>query len=65
MLAYSRSDTETMSMYSENADLTARITCTPETRDRVRALKQGTERYEDVLQRLIQVYDENADESTH
>lgn len=52
-----------MPAYSENTDLTARITCTPETRDEVRALKQGTERYDDVLQRLIQVYEENTDES--
>lgn len=53
-----------MSTYSENTDLTGRITCTPETRDRVRALKQGTERYDDVLQRLIQVYEENAEKAT-
>lgn len=52
-----------MSTYSEKADLTGRITCTPETRDEVRALKQGSERYEDVLQRLIRVYKENAEES--
>lgn len=52
-----------MSTYSEGTDLTARITCTPDTRDDVRALKKGSERYEDVLQRLIRVYEENAEES--
>lgn len=53
-----------MSTYSENTDLTARITCSPETRDEVRALKKGTERYDDVLQRLIKAYEEH-DEDQH
>jgi hypothetical protein len=34
-------------------ELDARIPCQSDTRDRLRALKQGTERYDDVLQRLI------------
>lgn len=35
------------------AELDARIPCQSETRDELRALKQGTERYDDVLQRLL------------
>jgi len=35
------------------AELDARLPCRSETRDEIRALKKGTERYEDVLQRLL------------
>lgn len=35
------------------AELDARIPCTSETRDELRALKNDTERYEDVLRRLM------------
>ena len=41
------------------AGLDARIPATSETRDRLRALKEGTERYEDVLQRLIEQAGDN------
>ena len=34
-------------------ELDARIPCRSDTRDELRALKEGTERYDDVLQRLI------------
>lgn len=37
---------------SKNLD--ARVPVTKETRDELRALKSGAERYEDVLQRLIE-----------
>ena len=40
-------------------ELNARVSCTSETRDNLRALKAGDERYEDVLQRLL---DENSPE---
>lgn len=35
------------------SELDARLPCRSETRDRIRSLKRGTERYEDVLQRLL------------
>jgi hypothetical protein len=35
------------------AELNARIPCRSETRDEIRALKRDSERYEDVLQRLL------------
>jgi hypothetical protein len=35
------------------ADLDARIPCRSETRDEIRALKEGSERYDDVLQRML------------
>ena len=35
------------------AELDARIPCTSETRDDLRALKNDNERYEDVLRRLV------------
>lgn len=35
------------------AELNARVPCQDETRDRLRALKEGTERYDDVLNRLM------------
>lgn len=35
------------------AELDARLPCRSETRDEIRALKQENERYEDVLQRLL------------
>jgi len=35
------------------AELSARVPCTTNTRDELRALKTDSERYEDVLQRLI------------
>jgi len=34
-------------------ELDARVPCRSETRDRLRALKNDADRYEDVLQRLI------------
>jgi len=34
-------------------DLDARVPCTKETRDELRALKTGAESYEDVLRRLL------------
>lgn len=42
------------------AELDARIPTTVSTRDRLRALKSDSERYEDVLQRLIREHEENA-----
>jgi len=39
------------------AELDARIPAISDTRDRLRALKEGTERYDDVLQRLIDEVD--------
>ena len=35
------------------AELDARVPCSSETRDELRALKTDNERYEDVLRRLI------------
>lgn len=35
------------------AELNARVPCTTDTRDELRALKTDAERYEDVLQRLL------------
>jgi len=34
-------------------ELTARVPCEDETRDKLRSLKNGAERYDDVLNRLI------------
>ena len=42
------------------AELDARIPTTSETRDELRALKTDTERYEDVLQRLLREREDNA-----
>lgn len=42
------------------AELDARIPTTVDTRDQLRALKTDNERYEDVLQRLLREYEENA-----
>lgn len=39
-------------------DLTARIPTTPETRDRIRRLKTGSESYEVVLTRLLDEHEE-------
>lgn len=39
------------------AELKARLPCRIETRDKIRALKRGSETYDDVLQRL---YSEHA-----
>lgn len=39
------------------AELDARIPCRSETRDELRALKEGTERYDDVLQRMLDTVD--------
>jgi hypothetical protein len=36
------------------SELNARLPCRSETRDKIRALKRDSERYEDVLQRLIE-----------
>lgn len=41
------------------AELDARIPCDTETRDEIRALKRDSERYEDVLQRLLNEAREN------
>jgi len=41
------------------AELNARIPCRSKTRDEIRALKQDSERYEDVLQRLLDEAREN------
>jgi hypothetical protein len=35
------------------SELDARLPCRSETRDEIRALKRDSERYEDVLQRLL------------
>jgi len=35
-------------------ELDARIPVTPETRDQLRALKRGSDTYEDVIRRLIE-----------
>ena len=48
------------------ADLSARISCTPEVRDRYRALKEGGESYEELLRRLYAEHiepDETIEES--
>lgn len=42
------------------AELNARVPCTSETRDKLRALKTDNERYEDVLQRLVNEHNDNA-----
>lgn len=42
------------------AELNARVPCTSETRDKIRALKTDNERYEDVLQRLLREREDNA-----
>ena len=42
------------------AELNARVPCTSETRDEIRALKTDNERYEDVLQRLLREREDNA-----
>lgn len=44
-------------MPAQDVNLDARIPATSETRDELRAMKEGTERYEDVLQRLIEGHD--------
>jgi hypothetical protein len=41
------------------AELNARVPCTTETRDELRALKTDAERYEDVLRRLIDDHSQN------
>jgi hypothetical protein len=48
-------------MSQADTDLTARLPVTPETRDELRARKQGTERYDDVLQRLMSEADKSGD----
>jgi hypothetical protein len=40
-------------MSQSETDLTARLPVRPETRDELRGMKIGTERYDDLLQRLI------------
>lgn len=40
-------------------ELTARIPCSSPTRDELRAQKRDTERYEDVLQRLLEDHGNN------
>lgn len=47
------------------AELNARIPCKTETRDQLRSLKRDADRYEDVLQRLLERHEdtENAGES--
>lgn len=40
------------------AELDARIPTSVDTRDRLRALKEDAERYEDVLQRLIREHED-------
>jgi hypothetical protein len=42
------------------AELNARIPTTAETRDELRALKRDSERYEDVLRRLLRDHKNNA-----
>lgn len=46
-------------------ELQARIPCQTETRDRLRGLKRDAERYEDVLQRLLEGHEntENTEEA--
>jgi hypothetical protein len=39
------------------AELNARIPCQDETRDELRALKEGSERYDDVLQRMLDAFE--------
>lgn len=41
------------------SELDARIPTTVRTRDRLRALKTDSERYEDVLQRLLRVHEQD------
>lgn len=40
-------------------ELDARIPCESETRNQIRALKQGQERYEEVLRRMLREYEGN------
>jgi len=42
------------------AELDARVPCTSKTRDELRGLKTDTERYEDVLQRLLREHEDKA-----
>jgi SOS response regulatory protein OraA/RecX len=42
------------------AELDARVPCTSEMRDKLRALKTDNERYEDVLRQLVEDHEENA-----
>ena len=46
-------------MSRKMANLSARLPCEPETRDRIRSMKTDNERYEDVLRRLMDHYEEN------
>lgn len=39
-------------------EVTARMPVTPSTRDEIRRLKTGTDRYEDVLRRLLDAAEE-------
>jgi predicted CopG family antitoxin len=41
------------------AELNARVPCTDDTRSRLKSLKEGSERYEDVLQRLLEEHGES------
>ena len=42
------------------AELNARVPCTSETRDELRALKTDNERYEDVLRQLVEEHGDKA-----
>ena len=41
------------------AELDARVPCQSETRDRLRELKEDNDRYDDVIQRLLESADTN------
>jgi hypothetical protein len=50
-------------MSQSGTDLTARLSVRPETRDELRAMKVGTERYDDLLQRLMEQAQKTEDET--
>jgi hypothetical protein len=45
------------------AELNARIPCTDETRAEIRSLCNRSERYEDLLQRMLEVYKEHEEDA--
>jgi hypothetical protein len=50
-------------MSQSETDLTARLPVRPETRDELRGMKVGTERYDDVLRRLMSQAQKTEDET--
>lgn len=50
-------------MSKAETELTARIPVTPETRDSLKERKEGRDRYEEVVQRLIDTAEKMEDET--